>query len=210
MNRPLRALRLLSCAVTLSIPIAAHAAGAPSTEDMARCAAIAAPGDRLACYDALSHRPADAAPGIAAATVLRAAPANPAPATSPAAPAPAAAPPAPAPPATAAPLAAAASGAAAAPAAVDALDDPKNFGLTLKQQHRADAGPKSVKARIMKISPDQPGSAVIVLDIGNTWLVSDDDGWLSKGDQVTIKRAAFKSYLLIGPTHHTYRVSRIE
>ena len=182
MKNALRAMCWLSCAA-LSVPIAAHAATAPSTEDMARCAAIAAPGARLACYDALAHRPAEAAPATAAAT--RAVPANPAPVATPA-------------PAT------------AAPAAVDALDDPKNFGLTLKQQHRADAGPKSVQARIMKISPDRPGSAVIVLDIGNTWLVSDDDGWLSKGDQVTIKRAALKSYLLIAPSHHTYRVSRIE
>jgi hypothetical protein len=45
---------------------AATAVAAPSNNDMARCAAMSAPDSRLACYDALAHRPVDRAPSAAA------------------------------------------------------------------------------------------------------------------------------------------------
>jgi hypothetical protein len=179
-----RVKRLPRWAAILGIPIAVHAA-APSAGEMARCLALAAPETRLACYDALAHRWADATPGAAAAEAQAAA-ANPASTT---APPPAAAP---------------------APTAASAPGDPKNFGLTLVQQHVADAGPTAIQARIVQISADHLGHAVIVLDSGQTWKVTDDDGWLSQGDRVTIKRAALASFLLVAPSNHTYRVRRLE
>jgi hypothetical protein len=200
-NTALRVKRLPRWAAILGIPIAVHAA-APSAGDMARCLALAAPETRLACYDALAHRWADATPGAAAAEAQAAA-ANPASTTAP--PPAAAVPPAAAPPAAAPP-----SAAAPAPTAAGAPGDPKNFGLTLVQQHVADAGPTSIQARIVQISADHLGHAVIVLDSGQTWKVTDDDGWLSQGDRVTIKRAALASFLLVAPSNHTYRVRRIE
>jgi hypothetical protein len=152
---------------TALILMAAAAAAAPSNNDMARCALIPAPDSRLACYDALAHRPGDKPSAAAKST-----------------PAPAAAPvPAPA---------------AAAPAAAAIAADPKNFGLTPAQQH------------ISIVSSDQAGRTLVVLDSGETWSVMDNDGRISSGDAVTIKRAALGSFLMMTPSNHSYRVRRIK
>jgi hypothetical protein len=168
----------------LLLSVAVSAAAAPSNEDMARCAAIAAPDSRLACYDALAHRPAD--------KVSRSA-------------APASAAPAPAAAAPAAPAAVAQTPAAAIPNPAD----PKNFGLTAAQQHTSDLGPKSIAAHISSVSSGQIGQTFVVLDSGQTWTVLDNDGRLSAGDAVTIKRAALGSFLMKTPSNHSYRVRRI-
>jgi hypothetical protein len=192
-------------ALLILIPATAVAVAAPGADEMARCASITAPEARLACYDGVQHRPADKAPAQAAAP---AAPAAVAPAQAPApvqAPAPAQA---------AAPAQAPASAQAAAPApapisAAAIAADPKNFGLTAKQQHTADVGPKSIAAHIAIVSSDVLGQTTIVLDSGQTWAVLDNDGRLSKGDAVTIKRAALKSFLMMTPSNHSYRVQRL-
>ena len=166
---------------------AATIATAAGADGLARCAEIAAPDARLACYDALAHRPADAAT----------------PPTSTVKP----------PAATEKPAAAAAekSSAAAAPASAAAIfaQDPKNFGLTLAQQHMAFAGPTSIKARIDAINSGPNGQTYIVLDSGQTWIMGENDGWLSKGDAVTIKRAALGAFLLMSPSNHSYHVRRV-
>jgi hypothetical protein len=177
------------------ILLAASAVAAPSNDDMARCAVIPAPDSRLACYDALAHRPADKIPSAAAKIT-------------------------PAPAAATAPTAATAPAAAlAAPAAVPAqapvsaaaiAADPKNFGLTPAQQHTADLGPKSIAAHISIVSSDQSGRTLVVLDSGETWTVMDNDGRLISGDAVTIKRAALGSFLMTTPSNHSYRVRRIK
>ena len=183
------------------ILLAATAAAGPSSDEMARCAVIPAPDSRLACYDALAHRPADKIPSAAAKSV-------------------------PAPAAVAAPAAATASVPAAAPAAASAASaaapaqppmspaaiaaDPKNFGLTPAQQHTTELGPKSVTAHISIVSSDQLGRTLVVLDSGETWTVMDNDGRLSSGDAVTIKRAALGSFLMMAPSNHSYRVRRIK
>jgi hypothetical protein len=149
---------------------AAAAGAAPSDEDMARCAAVASHEARLACYDALAHRPPDQA-SSAAASVL---PSTPPP--------------------------------AAAPTA--ATTDPKNFGLTAAQQHPTDAGPKAIAAHIAVVSSDKLGHTTVVLDSGQTWTVLDDDGRISAGDAVRIKRAALGSYLMFTPSNHSYSVRR--
>ncbi|HEY0800613.1 MAG TPA: hypothetical protein VGD54_07200 [Steroidobacteraceae bacterium] len=95
---------------------------------------------------------------------------------------------------------------AASPAAIAA--DPKNFGLTAAQQHTLDLGPKSIAAHISVVSSNPSGSTFIVLDNDQTWIVLDNDGRLSKGDAVTIKRAALASFLMMTPSNHSYRVRR--
>jgi hypothetical protein len=178
------------------ILLAATAAAAPSNSDMARCAAIAAPDSRLACYDVLAHRPADKTPSAAA--------------TAPTAPLPApvlAHAPLPAPAAAAAPPAAATQ-TPLSPAAI--APDPKNFGLTPAQQHTTDLGPKAIAAQISIVSSDQSGRTLMVLDNGETWTVMDNDGRLSSGDAVTIKRAALGSFLMFTASNHSYRVRRIK
>jgi hypothetical protein len=179
---------------TLLVCFAAAAGASPSNEEMARCAAVASPEPRLACYDALAHRAADktasaAAPAIRPGASSGAVVGNEAAATAPTAAAPT----------TAAPTAAEASAA-----------DPRNFGLTAVQQHTADVGPKSIAARISIVSSDQNGRVYIVLDSGQTWTVLDNDGRLAAGDAVTIKRAALASFLMMTPSNHSYRVRRVK
>jgi hypothetical protein len=155
------------------------AAGATAAGDgtLARCAAIAAPDARLACYDALAHRPPDATPSASAGK----------------------------------PSAVAEKPSAAAPAsaAANSAQDPNNFGLNLAQQHMAFAGPTSMKARIEAINSGPNGQTYIVLDSGQTWTIGENDGWLSKGDAVTIKRVALGAFLLTAPSNHTYHVRRL-
>lgn len=175
------------------IVFAAAAAAAPSNEDMARCAVIPTPDSRLACYDALAHRPADKAPSVA--TVTRPPPATTvAPAATGTSPAQA---PAPVPVAAPAPAATAPVSAAAIAA------DPNNFGLTAVQQHTSDLAPKSIAAHISIVSSDQVGRTLIVLDNGETWTVMDNDGRLSSGDAITIRRAALGSFLMLAPSNHS-------
>lgn len=184
---PVVALAVLGCQV--------HLAGAASlSEGLSRCAVITASDARLACYDALAQRPAGA---------------------SSAAPTPAAAPVASAQASALAASAQASTVPAAAPvgdaALAAAARDPKNFGLSAVQQHVADLGPKSIAARIDTIHTDPVGRTSVVLDSGQTWtLVEGDDGRLSSGDSVTIKRASLGSFLLTSPSNHTYRVRRVK
>ena len=101
--------------------------------------------------------------------------------------------------------------AAAAPASAAAISaqDPNNFGLSLAQQHMAFAGPTSIKARVEAINSGPNGQTYIVLDSGQTWSMGENDGWLSKGDAVTIKRAALGAFLLTAPSNHSYHVRRV-
>lgn len=169
------------------ILMAAAAAAGPSDEDMARCAVIPAPDARVACYDALAHRPADKPSAAAKSTPASAA----APVTATA---------------TAAPAAQ-----AQAPVSAAAIaSDPQNFGLTPVQTHTADLGPKSIAAHISIMSSDQVGRTLMVLDNGETWSVMDNDGRLNSGDAVTIKRAAMGSFLMMTRSNHSYWVHRIK
>ena len=184
------------------ILLAANAVAAPSNEDMARCAVIPAPDSRLACYDALAHRPADKAPTAAAKT-------TPAPVGAPASAAAPATAPAVALTTAVTPPAVAATPAQAPVSAAAIAADPKNFGLTPAQQHISDLGPQSITAHISIVSSDQIGHTLVVLDSGETWTVMDNDGRLSSGDAVTIKRAALGSFLMKTPSNHSYRVRRL-
>jgi hypothetical protein len=164
----------------LVLLVSATAVAAPTADEMARCAGIAAPETRLACYDALAHRPADK--GAIAAVPIR-------PAASAQAPAP-----------------------ARSPAASDVAfaTDPKNFGLTPAQQHVDKVGPKLITAHIAAVSAGQSGQATIVLDSGQSWAVLDNDGRLTAGDAVTIKKATLGAFLMMTPSNHSYRVRRLK
>lgn len=155
--------------------------GASNADDLARCAGITAQDARLACYDALAHRTADTgAAPTRAAAASYPAPLAPVPPLQPAAP----------------------------PAPV--AEDPKNFGLSASQQHVETVRIKSEEAHIVSIAHGAPGQATVVLDNGQSWKVLEDDGWISQGNKVTIKRAALGSFLMHTPSHHTYNVSRID
>ena len=198
MSRRRSALCLAITLPLLGVSLSARPAAPPSAGDLARCAAIAAPVTRLACYDALAGRsvpPAASVPPSAAA-----------PAPSPT-PAPAAAP-------VVAPVVAQVAASPPLPATAPAPDDPGNFGLTPAQLRTAPAGPVSIQAHVAKIIESRlgVGHPSVVLDNGQTWTFTepDDDARLGPGVPVTIKRAALGSYLLISPSKHSYHVRRLQ
>jgi hypothetical protein len=185
----------------LGVSLSARPATPPSAGDLARCAAIAAPEARLACYDALAGR---SVPPAASAARPSAAVLSPAPA--PAAP--------PVAPPVAASVAAPVAASSPLPATAPAADDPGNFGLTRAQLHTASAGPISIQAHVAKFIESRLGIGhpSVVLDNGQTWTFTepDDDARLGPGVPVTIKRAALGSYLLISPSKHSYHVRRLQ
>ena len=67
-----------------------------------------------------------------------------------------------------------------------------------------------MNARIEAINSGPNGRTFIVLDSGQTWTIEENDGWLSKGDAVTIKRAAMGAFKLTTPANHTYYVRRVQ
>jgi len=176
----------------------AFAAAAPTAADLARCASIADPTARLACYDSINGdhaagKPTAASPPAAAGTT--AAPSNTR--------------------AVAEPMTAVPPVAAAAPAAPSTFSsDPQNFGLTEAQRAPAQlqAGLQAIKARIAKINESAYGRTVALLDNGQTWVLIDAEqsGDLRPQDPITIKRGALGSFLLITPSHHSYHVRRTQ
>jgi hypothetical protein len=207
--RPLRcAMHLAHTAVLLGISVAAFSAAAPTAADLARCAGLAAPEARLACYDALAGRSTDrAAPAAARPPGPTLAPATEAPPPVVSAPPPtvtSAAPPGTAP---------------VTPAPPPFASDPRNFGFTEAQRqaraqpHAAPEEPVKIQARVAKlIQSSRGGQSLLVLDNGQAWMFVDagDDARLSPGDPVTIKRASLGSFLLLTPSKQSYHVHRTQ
>jgi hypothetical protein len=183
-----RASLCLACIpALLGMSMAARSA-APAAVDLAHCAAIAAPGARLACYDALAGRAPDRT-----STADAAAPAAPVAPTA----------------ATSAATARPATPAAPAPA----TNDTQNFGLSAYQLHPTPAGPPALQAHIEKLIGDVgSGRPTVVLEGGQTWVLTEllDDPRLGPGDLVTIKRGALGSYVMMTPSKHTYHVRRTQ
>jgi hypothetical protein len=182
MNQSTIAMALILAAAAIT------ATAATSDSDMLRCAAIAARDARLDCYDALTHQLSNKA-AAPAAVQIPATPPAPAPARAPASDSPAS---------------------TQAPAAAVVASDPKNFGLTAAQQHTLDLGPQMITANISILSSNQKGETVVMLDNGQTWSLTDNDGWLATGQAVRIKKAAMGSYLMLIPSNHSYHVRRLK
>jgi hypothetical protein len=186
-----RAFLSLYCVLVPVLPVAANTDDGPNP-DSVRCATIAAPDARLACYDAQANRPPSAAGSPAVPPVRATAPV----------------------PASTAPVSAAPASAAAAmpqPAPIANPNDPRQFGLTAAVARQLTAaGPKRENGQIVALTARTPGRAIIVLDSDQTWEVTDDDGRLANGDKVVIKRGSLGSFLLTAPSHHVYRVHRLQ
>jgi hypothetical protein len=182
----------------------ARVAAASTAAGLARCGAIAAPDARLACYDSLAGRAAERGAPTATATGAEAGHATAAGSgTSTSGTAAAGT--------GAASAATAALATAAAPAAPVARDDPRNFGFNQAQLHIAPpGGADAVHAIVSRITQDQLGRTTITLDNNQTWTYTDEDGRLSAGNAITIKRAALGSYLMTTPARRVYTVRRIQ
>jgi hypothetical protein len=186
-------------------------------DELARCRAMSAGDQRLACFD-----------GLATAALARAANSTPA-GSAPAAPSGAGTPSAPlAASAGGTPSAVSASGAASAPAtragapstasnptpgsgAAADPNDPANFGLTQHQiKPTASHGPSSVKAIVSTKTEDRYNNVTLLLDNGQTWSLTEPDPRVRPGDTITIERASLGSFLMITPSHRSYRVKRLK
>jgi hypothetical protein len=206
-RRILAASRIVLSMATVGVAVHAPAEERPvNASELARCAAISAGNERLACYDALA---VVAVPGIriAPATVAAPAGATAAPAVSGTA---TGSPNAPSASSVAKPEVAAAGAGQPAKAARSANpDDPANFGLNRQQLKAAPAGPDSVKSTVSQITQDRLNNVYLVLDNGQTWGFVEPDPRVRPGDSVTINRAAFGSFLMMTPSRHSYRVQRV-
>jgi len=177
--------RAAAVAALLGTALPAFSAAAPSGADLARCAGVAAPDARLACYDALAGRPADRTPP--AASVTGAASSTSAPSTA-----------GPAGTTTAAPTAAA--------------SDAKNFGLPPAPVQKPAQNTAAVSAHIVKIIDNRVGHGYAVLDNGQTWVFVDppDDSGLSPGDPITIKKGSLGSFVIVTASRRSYHVRRTQ
>lgn len=169
--------------------ISAMAASAPSPDGskFARCAAMAAADERLACYDQLARstvpapKPAPAASSSPSAAAVSdkasAIPTNP-------------------------PGSAAPSPPSATPAAAP-------FGL-MAHAVSDPAAPSSIPAVVSRIYEDQVSNMTVLLSNGQLWAVSEAGASIRAGDAVTIKRASLGSFLLVTPDRRSYRVRRLK
>jgi hypothetical protein len=184
---------MVVCLGLLGLALAAADAGQSkaTVAELARCAGIPVPDQRLACYDALAgvtpSQP-QSAPAAAATRPITAAPdatAQPGPA-----------PQSPAPQGTV--------------PAQTATADMQDFGLAPRPLKVAPKGPESIKAVVDRLTEDRLGNVYVVLDDGQTWTFTDSDQQLRPGDSVTIKRAALGSFLMTTPSRRSYRVRRLQ
>jgi hypothetical protein len=150
---------------------------------LAHCAAIAAAGDRLACYDQL------AAGHPRTATVAS-------PSVSP----------------TASPIASPAASPAASPQGTPTATK-EDFGLSTAQMQKAQPVQKqqieSINASVAGIGTSSIGRMLVQLDNGQSWELDSADPLLAVGDAVTIARGALGSFLLTTPSRRTHHARRL-
>jgi hypothetical protein len=182
--------------IAIALPGLAHtAASAPeasATSASHPCATLFEDASRLECYDETFGRPnrarPPAPPDVAAVT-----------ATAPSALAPQPAAPA------AAPIA----------ASRDLVSD---FGLTREQQRAQipgsvpDPGPSSIEATVAQVRRSADGQFVVVLENGHVWAQNDPAVrvYLQPGEQVTIRKGALGSHLLVSVERGSVRVRRLK
>jgi hypothetical protein len=167
--------------VGFTLSAAGGASSADRAADVARCATITAPDERLACYDALGCAGIVAADQRLACYDALAEPKRSGPRTAPAD--------------------------AARPASSDS--DAKSFGLSKSQLPATPEGPKLINARVTQVTVDRLGNVRMLLDNGQSWTFNDPDALLKPGDSVTIRRAALGSFLLTAG-RRSYRAQRLE
>jgi len=186
-SRPLSvggcARRVLLCVGLAGLALPAAGTVPPTVSaELARCAALTAAEERLACYDALNCAAVtNADERLACYDAL----AKTQSARPPAAPA-------------VAPAAAASDGAIA-----DA-----GFGAAPHKSPPTPKGPEQIKALVAEVNVDRLGTVTVSLENGQTWTFHDPEPRIKSGDEVTIRRASLGSYLMTIPGRHTYRVQR--
>jgi len=151
------------------------------------CAKLDDDAARLACYDAASGRAVAAGAAVAV-------------------------------PASGAPAQSAGSG-EAAPAAAAPASPTAEFGLTgaailARDPEKAAAEerkPTAIEATVTALGQQKGGQLVLTLDNGQVWIQSEAglNSRVRVGDQVTIRKAAFSSFVLVTPGGVGMKVRRI-
>jgi hypothetical protein len=109
-----------------------------------------------------------------------------------------------------APAAASAPAAAAAPTA-PAAASPESFGLSAVEHPHAPKPPAAaLSAKVAGLGSSAGGRVTVYLEGGQLWELDDADPLLGAGDSVTIRRAAFGSYLMTTPDGRTHRTHRLK
>jgi hypothetical protein len=198
----------LLAAIFISFVAVMDRAAAEDQSKGAECAPLEDPAARLACFDAAFPWPPRTSPPIAAAAAvapdesvsaaqelgpstsqgaaLEAKPAEPAPA-------------------------------AATAARDEPVTEAEKFGLSASQRAALEArpgepAPAATTAAVKTVTRLPAGYLLIGLDNEQVWQQSELDSLirLQPGDQVTIRRAALGSYLLVTPAKYSTRVRRIQ
>ena len=178
----------LALAVSSTAALAAPQASAVlPAASLKSCATIAAPSERLACYDQLAAGTASGAAAPAAGAAPQA--------------------PASAPVHAAAPVAAAAPATGAVAAATPATKD--SFGLYAAEHPVAPTPASSVTLKVVGTGSSAGGHPTVALEGGQLWELDEADPLLADGDLVTIKRAALGSFLLTTPKGRVHRAHRL-
>ncbi|MBV8784776.1 MAG: hypothetical protein JOZ67_11365 [Gammaproteobacteria bacterium] len=107
-------------------------------------------------------------------------------------------------------------GAATAPGAAPpdtpaaaASGSPEDFGVHRPTYPAAPTGPRSISGRVIGVGVDANGHMTVRLDGAGVWaLLEGADPLLARGDEVTIRRASFDSFILRTPSGREHRVRR--
>ncbi len=112
---------------------------------------------------------------------------------------------------SATPAPAAAPVTAASPAIVAPARAPskESFGLYAAEHPAAPAPTASLTATVLGLGVSATGYPTVALDGGQVWELDGADPFLAGGDSVTIKRAAFGSFILTTSRGRTHRVHRL-
>jgi hypothetical protein len=107
-----------------------------------------------------------------------------------------------------------ASAAPTAPAAASApaaAASPESFGLSAAEHPHAPTPPAAaLSAKVAGLGSSARGRVTVSLEGGQLWELDDADPLLGAGDSVTIRRAAFGSYLMTTPDGRTHRTHRLK
>jgi hypothetical protein len=108
---------------------------------------------------------------------------------------------------------------AAASAAPPAPSDEQKFGYRgnlaradVDKRKAQDQQIEQVTAKVVEVSARPHGQFVVKLDNGQAWeqKMAERSVRLKVGDEVTIRRASFGSFMLVTPTGKSTRVARVE
>ena len=97
----------------------------------------------------------------------------------------------------------------AAPPSSSAAAPTGSFGLYHAEHPAAPPPATSLTARIVGMGSAANGHPTVALEGGQLWELDDRDALLANGDAVTIRRAAFGSFLMTTSTGRTLRVHRL-